>query len=103
MTESEFLEIADAVLERIEAAFDDDAFDVDLARQGGVLEITFDDGAKIIVNQHLPNRELWIAARSGGFHYREENGMWRNTRDGGEFFGQLGELVRAHAGQTPHF
>lgn len=101
MNESEFLQISDAVFDRIEAALDD--FDVDLERRGNVLEIEFDDGAKLVVNRHVPNQEIWLAARSGGFHYRLQDGRWCSTRDDGELFGQLGELVRGYTGETAHF
>jgi CyaY protein len=97
MNESEFLNISDAVFDRIEAALDAAELDVDIDRNGNVLEIAFDDGAKVIVNRHLPTSELWLAARSGGFHYRLVDGQWQNTRDAGEFFGQLAELIKAHA------
>ena len=104
MNESEFLNISDAVFDRIETAMDAPELDVDVNRNGNVLEIEFDDGAKVIVNRHLPNQEIWLAARSGGFHYRrDEQGNWVSTRDGGEFYMQLSELVKAHTGVVPRF
>jgi CyaY protein len=103
MNESEFLNISDAVFDRIESALDAGEFDVDVNRNGNVLEIEFDDGAKIVINRHLPNQEIWLAARSGGFHYRRVDGNWRNTRDGGDFFAQFSEIVKAHAGKAPGF
>lgn len=96
MTDSEFQEQTAQLFDRIESAFDRADFDADLAMNGGVLEIEFDDGAKIVINRHAPLQEMWIAARSGGFHYRFDQDAWRNTRDGGEFFAQLTELVRVH-------
>ena len=43
-------------------------------------------------------RELWVAARSGGFHYRQKDGKWLNTRDGSELFTALSEIVTAQGG-----
>ncbi|WP_374352288.1 iron donor protein CyaY [Chitinimonas sp.] len=103
MNESEFLNISDALFDRIEAALDAAELDLDIDRNGNVMEIEFDDGAKLIINRHLPNAEIWVAARSGGFHYRLRNGAWCNTRDEGDLFAQLGELIKAHAGQAPGF
>jgi len=103
MNEAEFLDLADATLAHIESAFDRTDLDADLNLNGGVLEIEFDDGAKIIVNRHAPNKELWIAAKSGGFHYRHDGKQWLNTRNQGEFFAQLAELVATHAGRAPAF
>ena len=47
-----------------------------------MLEIEFADGSKIIVNRHGAAREIWVAARSGGFHFRWDGAAWRDTRDG---------------------
>jgi CyaY protein len=67
MTESEFLDLAQSTLERIELAFDRlfelDVVDVECKRNGNVLEIEFvDNGSKIIVNSQAPLQEMWIAA-----------------------------------------
>lgn len=100
MTESEFLSASDAIFAQIEHALDEVDFDVDPLRAGNVLEIEFEDGSKVIVNRHTPNQELWIAAKSGGYHYRQQDGVWRNTRGEGEFFADLAAAISAHAGQV---
>src|SRR6478672_10627626 len=105
MTESEFLTLADATLTRIESALeavsDSGDIDVECSRTGNVLEIEFiDDGSKIIVNSQAPMQELWIAARSGGFHYKHDGGRWLNTRDGSELFAALSAMVSDQAKTT---
>lgn len=105
MTETEFLALADATLSQIEAAFERVAeetdVDVECTRSGNVLEIEFiDNGSKIIVNSQAPMQEMWVAAKAGGYHYRQENGAWRNTRDGSEMFATLSELASGQAGQS---
>lgn len=95
MNESEFNPLADAALARIETAVDDCGGDVECTRMGNVLEIEFDNGQKIIVNRHDINREIWVAAKSGGFHYAWQNNAWRSQRDGSELFGKLVELFAA--------
>ncbi|HET7833398.1 MAG TPA: iron donor protein CyaY [Gallionella sp.] len=92
MTESEFNQLADAALARIETAIDDCGGDVECSRSGNVLEIEFDNGQKIIINRHDINQEIWVAARSGGFHYGYRDGKWLSQRDGSELFGKLVEL-----------
>lgn len=87
MNESEFNQLADAALERIEAVAD--ACGVDVNRSGNLLEIEFDNGQKIIVNRHDINREIWVAARSGGFHYAWQDGAWKSERDDSELFDRL--------------
>ena len=68
MDESVFEALAETELARIEQAFDASGVDADIEAKGdGVLEIEFSDGSKIIVNRHAAAREIWVAARSGGF------------------------------------
>ena len=105
MTETEFLDLAEAVLDQLEAAIETagEAADVDVecSRSGNVLEIEFvENGSKIIVNTQAPMQEIWVAARSGGFHYRLVDGQWRNTRDGSELYAALSALASAQGGAT---
>lgn len=105
MTESEFLSLADATLRSIEAAFeaasDGDEIDVECARNGNVLEIEFiDNGSKIIVNSQAPLQEMWVAAKSGGFHYKLIDHKWINTRDATELFAALSVCASEQGGAT---
>jgi CyaY protein len=103
MTETEFLDLAESTLSRIEQAFDrlfeQDVVDVECKRSGNVLEIEFvDNGSKIIVNSQAPLQEMWVAARAGGFHYKRVNDEWRNTRDNSELFESLSEYATQQGG-----
>lgn len=103
MTESEFLALAEQALGAIEAsleqASDSGDLDVECSRSGNVLEIEFiDNGSKIIVNSQAPMKEMWVAAKSGGFHYKRENGRWINTRDGSELFAALSKMASEQGG-----
>lgn len=101
MTESEFEALADATIASLERALEASARDVDIETKGsGMLELEFAGGARIVINRHTAARELWVAARSGGFHFRYEDGKWRDTRDGSELFAALSRLVTAQGG-TP--
>lgn len=100
MGEAEFIERADAALARIDAALEESGVDADVElKEGGVIEIEFADGSRMIINRHAVARELWVAARSGGFHFRWDGSAWRDTRDGGELFAALSRLVSAQSGQ----
>jgi CyaY protein len=75
--------------------------DADVERkEGGIVEIEFADGSRMVVNRHGAAREIWVAARSGGFHFRWDGGAWRDTRDGSELFAALSRLVSAQSGQA---
>ena len=102
MTDSEFLDTADRALARIgralDAALDDSDVDLDWSLNDGVLTIECDDGSKLIVNRHAANREIWVAARSGGFHFRIDGGAWRDTRHGTELGAEIARLVAEQSG-----
>lgn len=106
MEEREFLTLADAELARLEAALgkavDEGAADIDYElKPGGIIEVSFDDGSKIIVNRHAAAREIWVAARSGGFHFRPPavpGGSWTGTRDGEALQAVLSRCVSEQAG-----
>lgn len=105
MSETEFLDLADSTLSTIEAAMDrlndEDVIDVECKRSGNVLEIEFiDNGSKIIVNSQAPLQEMWVAAKSGGFHYKRADDQWINTRDGSELFAALSTLASEQGGTT---
>jgi CyaY protein len=99
MNDKEFNTLADAALARIEAGLEACGADLDFAMvSAGVLEIEFADGSKIIVNRHGAAQELWVAARSGGFHFRWDGQAWRDTRDSRELVAALSALVSAQSG-----
>jgi iron-sulfur cluster assembly protein CyaY len=101
--ESDFSGVADAVLATIAAAIDESGADVDWTINDGVLTIDCADAGKLIVNRHTPSREIWVAARSGGFHFRAIDGGWRDTRDSSELGDTLSRLMRAQAGVAVDF
>jgi CyaY protein len=102
MNETDFHRAVDAVLARIEAAAEDvPELDVDL--EAGILTLTCADGSRIIVNRQTPNREIWVAARSGGFHFSSREGAWRDTRSGDELFASLARVIASQAGVQVDF
>ena len=99
MDESAFIAAADATLGRIglalDAALETSAADLDWTLRDGVLTIECADASRIIVNRHVPSRELWVAAKSGGHHFRADDGRWRDTRGGDELGALLARLLKA--------
>ena len=100
MDETEFAAAAARTLERVECALEESGVDADTElKEGGVLEIEFADGSRMVVNRHGAAREIWVAARSGGFHFRWDGNAWRDSREGTELFAALSRLVSAQSGQ----
>ncbi len=99
MTEGEYMQASEALFRRLDHALE--AADLDYAlASGGLLEIEFEDGSKIIVNRQTPLREIWVAAKSGGFHYRWSDGEWRDTRSGEALLPALAGLLSAQSGRA---
>jgi CyaY protein len=98
INESEFLAAAERTLAAIEAAVEACDADIETTRAGNVLTLELADGSKIIVNSQAPMRQIWVAAKSGGYHYEWRDGAWRDTRDGSELFAALSRAVSAQGG-----
>ena len=99
MNETEFHRSVDAVLARIERSVEaTDALEVDL--ESGILTVTCPDDSRVIVNRQTPNREIWVAARSGGFHFRLVEGEWRDTRSSDELFASLARILASQGGES---
>ena len=104
LSDAEYHALAMAVLSRIETTLDrwldEDRVDIDTHRTGGLLELSLPGGSKIILNLQPPLHELWMAARSGGYHYKYRDGAWRDSRDGSEFFATLSRALTEQCGQA---
>jgi CyaY protein len=101
MTPSEFDSLADAMLERIARTVEESGADCDCEPKGsGVLELEFADGTRIVVNRHSAARQIWVAARSGGYHFRWNGSDWVDTREGGELLAALSKLVSEQSGRA---
>ena len=102
MTDLEFLEHAEALLKAVEQNCDlindqSDA-DIDNQRVGSMITLTFANKSQIIVNLQKPLQEVWLAARSGGYHFRFSNASWMDTKGHGEFWGRLTEDACSQSG-----
>lgn len=78
LTEARFHDLVDATQQQLEDVFDESGLDVDLENSAGVLTVKFEGGAQLIFSRQEPLRQLWLAAKSGGFHfdYDEETSRW---------------------------
>lgn len=101
MSDPTFQRDAEATLDALEAALEraaDGGLDVEVERSGNVITLTFEDDSKIVVNSHSAAQEIWVAARSGGFHYRRRDGRWIDGRSGDELYAALSRLVSQQSG-----
>ena len=107
MNDTEFHTRATAILDAIEAQadhwFEKLDLDVETKRNGNVLNLIFENGHQVVINSQAPLHEMWLAARSGGFHYRWAGSMakplWLDTKTGRELLSDLSEFASTQAGQ----
>lgn len=107
MTDLEYLDRAEALLRGIEVQCDrlnesTDA-DIDNQRVGGMITLVFQDRSQIVINLQKPLHEVWLATRSGGYHYRLLDGAWRDTKSGEDFFDRLSRSATEQGGMALNF
>jgi CyaY protein len=107
MTDLEFLDRAELLLKAVELACDrindDGEADIDNQRVGGMITLTFENKSQIIINLQKPLHEVWLAARSGGYHFKFDGQQWTDTKGQGEFFERLSKDACAQTGLTLTF
>lgn len=92
LSEARFHDLVDAVQQIVEDVFDDSGLDVDLENSAGVLTVEFENGSQLILSRQEPIRQLWLAARSGGFHFDYDADSDRWLCDNSDE--QLGEMLQ---------
>jgi CyaY protein len=104
MTDQEYLDRAESLLARVEQVCDAinarTSADIDNQRTGGMLTLGFGDGSQIVINLQKPLQEVWLADRAGGYHYRLDGQVWRDTKSGEAFYARLSASASAHAGMA---
>src|SRR5690606_32859690 len=105
LSEARYHDLVDAVQEEIEDVFDHSGMDVDLENSGGVLTVQFENGTQLIFSRQPPLRQLWLAARSGGFHfdYDEASSLWICDANDERLGELLARVTLEQSGQTLDF
>jgi CyaY protein len=104
MNEAEFNQIADELMFSIEESIDDSGADIDYENSAGMLTITCDiNGSQIILSRQPSMGEIWLAARSGGFHFKLDAGKWKNTVSGELLSTMLADACLAQSTETVTF
>ena len=100
MNESDFDQLAEDTMLAIEEAIDACGVDIDYDNVSDILTLEFENRSKIIINKQAPLCQLWVAARSGGFHfdYDAAGQCWRLQGSGEELFDRLSLYCSEQAG-----
>ncbi len=109
MTDAEFLATYKATLvhieECIEAAIVERDADIDYESANDMLTLMFKSGSVAIISRQSAVKQLWLAARSGGFHfnYQDDKADWVCTINGETLVDMLGTVCREQGGITLGF
>jgi CyaY protein len=107
MTDPEFMTEAEILLKAVEANCDrindSNQADIDNQRTGGMVTLVFPNKSQIVINLQKPLHEIWLAAKSGGYHYKFDSGLWMDTKGQGEFFTCLSRYASEQANCTLSF
>ena len=102
MTDPEFMDHAEILLKAVESSCDrindESLADIDNQRVGSMVTLVFANRSQIVINLQKPLHEIWLAARSGGYHYKFDNGQWMDTKGQGEFFANLSRFSSEQGG-----
>ncbi|MEI8672296.1 iron donor protein CyaY [Vibrio sp. SA48] len=100
MNDTEFHQQVDEQLEIIEQAIDDAGADIDYETSGNVMTLEFDDRSQIIINRQEPMHEIWLASKSGGFHFKLQDGQWICSKTDLELVAVVKQECEKHAGES---
>lgn len=97
MNDTEFHQLVDIQMQNIEEAIDESEADVDYEVTGNVMTLEFENRSQIIINRQEPMREIWLASKSGGFHFKLIDDKWTCSKTGVELFEMVKEECEKHA------
>lgn len=101
LTESEFNDKMDQTIIAIEEALDGlDELDIDYETSGGILTITLENGSKVIINRQTPLKQLWLAAKDGGYHLDWIDRQWQTDKDHEALEPLLNRVLSQQSGET---
>ena len=99
MNETEFHQLVDIQMQNIEEAIDESEADIDYEVTGNVMTLEFEDRSQIIINRQEPMKEIWLASKSGGFHFKLIEDKWTCSKTGMELFEMVKAECEKHAGE----
>ncbi len=101
LSQSQYLDLAEQALRAVENAAD--AAELDTRRDGSVLNLELDNGEQVIINLQAPVQELWLASKSGAYHFRYQSGRWLDTREARDFADLVQQAVHEQGGPRLRF
>ncbi|MGF1763496.1 iron donor protein CyaY [Aliivibrio kagoshimensis] len=100
MNDTEFHQLVEIELSKIEALIDDSGADIDYETSGNVMTLEFENRSQIIINRQEPMHEIWLASKSGGYHFKYNDNQWVCSKTGVEFIALLKGECEKHDDET---
>jgi CyaY protein len=100
MNDTEFHQLVDEQFDNLEELIDESGADIDYEVLGNVMNLEFEDRSQIVINRQEPMHEIWLASRSGGFHFQYQNNDWVCSKTGLTFLALVKQECEKHAGET---
>ena len=103
MTDSEYLELAELLYQKIEDCIENSGADIDYDQNGALLTLEFENRSKLIINRQQPLHQVWLATQENGHHYDYKDGLWIDDRSGDEFLSFLAAAITKQSGEKVVF
>jgi len=99
ISESEYKEMINDLIIEIEDALEELDNGIDYESSDGFLTIFMVNKSQIIINRQTAALQLWLAAKSGGFHFDYVNNGWQDDRTGESFLNTLNRCLSEQSGE----
>lgn len=108
MSETMFKELVEDIIIQIEDAIEELDSDIDYESSDGILTIIMENKSQIIINRQTAALQLWLAAKSGGYHFdyagknvgnNVEKSDWQDDRSGEAFLDTLNRCLTEQSGE----
>ena len=99
MTETGFKDLVEEMIIQVEDALEDLDGDIDYESSDGILTIVMENKSQIIINRQTAAFQLWLAAKSGGYHYDYVDGHWQDDRTAELFTDAINRCLTEQSGE----
>lgn len=100
MEDREYEGRVDELFNAIEDRIDDLEADIDVDSSAGMLAIEFPNGSSVILSRQIVNHEVWVAAKSGGYHLAFIENQWLCQTSDENLSNLLGRVFTEQLGKS---
>ena len=98
MEDNKYFDLVETIFNDIEDRVDELPLDLDIDVSGGLLSVMFPDGSSVVLSKQVANHEIWVAAKSGGFHLHAQDQRWMCSTTDEELYDLLNRVFTEQLG-----